>query len=352
MTKTRRSGDRLYGRFSLVTLIAVYILILVGGIVRTTGSGMGCPDWPKCFDQWVPPSSESELPADYRELYAEYRAGKNEKFARYLRFFNMDATADKLLGDKSVLQEREFNPVNTWIEYINRLVGALIGIFILLTCLFSFRYYKRDRRIFMTAAASLILVIFQGWIGSIVVSTNLVPWMVTVHMLLAVLIVFLLVYLVNRSFFNRDDPKPVRQKDRLLWLSVLAMAVVLVQIILGTQVREQIDEIAALLNDGHRGMWVERLGTPFLIHRSFSWIVLAVNAGLIYFMWNQRIEIRLIITIGGLLLLSVITGVTLAYLGMPAVIQPIHLLLGTLIIGLQFMLFLQLRRKRRSTELI
>jgi cytochrome c oxidase assembly protein subunit 15 len=111
---------RSFRRLSVSTLVAVYVLILVGGIVRSTGAGMGCPDWPKCFGRWVPPTSVSELPADYKRIYAMHREKKNQRFAKYLTTFGMTDTAQNILNDESILLENDFNPVKTWIEYVGR----------------------------------------------------------------------------------------------------------------------------------------------------------------------------------------------------------------------------------------
>jgi cytochrome c oxidase assembly protein subunit 15 len=121
-------STRGFYKLCLTTLVAVYFLIAVGGIVRATGSGMGCPDWPKCFGNWVPPTSIEQLPPDYKESYSALREKKNVKFAKYLQVIGMTDTANKILNDQSILVEADFNAVKTWIEYLNRLVGVVIGL--------------------------------------------------------------------------------------------------------------------------------------------------------------------------------------------------------------------------------
>src|SRR5687768_7855794 len=190
---------RAFYKLSISTLIAVYILILIGGIVRSTGSGMGCPDWPKCFGSWVPPRHVSELPANYKEIYADYRDKKNQRFARYLRMVGMGNTAEQLLNDDSVLVEADFNPTKTWIEYFNRITGVIIGFLIFAVFVYSLKFWNAERKITVVSLLALLLVAFQGWIGSFVVSSNLTPWTITVHLFLALVIVALLVYLVHAS---------------------------------------------------------------------------------------------------------------------------------------------------------
>src|SRR5690606_29362409 len=102
--------------------------------------------------------------------------------------------ADKIRHDKSILLPEEFNASKTWTEYINRLVGAFTGIIMLITAVCSFTYRKRRPKVFYWSIFNVFLVGFQGWLGSIVVSTNLVAWIVTVHMLLALAIVAIAIY--------------------------------------------------------------------------------------------------------------------------------------------------------------
>ena len=88
---------------------------------------MGCPDWPKCFGQWIPPSSESELPENYKDLYSEKRASKIEKFAQVLRNIGLEETSEQLKNDPNLRVEQDFNSKKTWIEYVNRLFGFFAG---------------------------------------------------------------------------------------------------------------------------------------------------------------------------------------------------------------------------------
>ncbi|MDF2159196.1 COX15/CtaA family protein [Algoriphagus sp. CAU 1675] len=348
MNQKRDTTINSFRRTSMVTVIAVYFLILVGGIVRSTGSGMGCPDWPKCFGSVVPPTSVDQLPKNYQEIYLEKRLAKNERFVATLEKMGFEKTANEIANDKSILVEEEFNATKTWIEYINRLVGVAIGLLILLTVWKSFKLAKFDKSIPVLSIASLIVVLFTGWIGSLVVSTNLLPWMITFHMVLALLLVGLLLYVNHRSvkLLSSGETSEVIP-FKVQGILFLGFVLMFVQVILGTQVREQIDQISFSLGNLLREEWIGRVGMDFLIHRSFSLVLLVLHV--LYFFWafrfsDRRSKVNLWSQVLLLLiLLEITTGVGMAYFGIPAFLQPIHLLLGSLILGIQFGLILQLR---------
>ncbi|MDH4089636.1 MAG: COX15/CtaA family protein [Cyclobacteriaceae bacterium] len=327
---------RSFRRLLFSTLVAVYILILVGGIVRSTGSGMGCPDWPTCFGRWVPPTSVSELPKNYKEIYSAYREKKNLRFVRYLEALGMTATASSITNDPAVLQENDFNPVKTWIEYINRLIGVVIGILIFAVFVTSIRYWKTERKLTIVALAAFLLVGFQGWMGSIVVSTNLTPWTITIHMFLALAIVALLIFLVHQSSYNAKIAS-----NAVFWWLIGSMIVLLIQILLGTQVREAIDRVTSAFV---RETWIANLGLEFIIHRSFSWIVLVMHVGLMVKLHKTEGSKIFALTLILLILGTILTGMGMAYFAVPPVLQPVHLLLATITFGVQFLFLLKLKR--------
>ena len=339
-----------YRRLSGITVVAVYFLILVGGIVRSTGSGMGCPDWPKCFGSVIPPTAVEQLPENYQEIYLEKRLAKNERFVATLSKLGFKETANQLANDKSIQVEEEFNATKTWIEYINRLIGVVIGLLILATLVKSFSLWAQDKWITITAFLSLVLVAFTGWIGSIVVSTNLLAWMITVHMLLALALVAVLLYSHRRAarlLTTKQVTNPMPRK--IFGLLLAASILMLIQVVLGTQVREGIDRVSFAMGNMLREEWVGKVGLVFLVHRSFSLVLLAVHV--LYFAWVYKFLPRhsslnywnqaLLL----LILLEIVSGMGMAYFGLPAFLQPVHLLFGSMILGVQFILMLLLKEQ-------
>lgn len=353
----------------ILTVVGIYLLILVGGVVRSTGSGMGCPDWPKCFGSWVPPTEASQLPANYKEVYTAQRVAKNQKLARTLQRMGFAQVAGSIFAHPTQYIETDFNPVKTWIEYVNRLLGALIGVFVFLTVLFAWPYWQRDRPIFWLAFTSFLLTGVQGYLGSLVVSTNLLPVMVTIHMALALLIVALLLHAVDRARWGRGAELPgVTEKSEVkstlafpqrptaglqVWLWA-ALLLTFWQIVLGTQVREQVDVVSAAAGYLSRETWVAKLGSTFSIHRTMSAAVLLLNVYVGYELWQlAQPRLRQLVTATlGIVGLEILAGVVLASFALPAAVQPIHLTLATVLFGIQFLTLLAVARARKSPETI
>lgn len=315
------NNTRLFRRLALLTVIVVYVLILIGGIVRSTGAGMGCPDWPKCFGSWMPPTDASQLPPNYQEIFGA-----------------------KLKG------EIEFNVFKTWTEYLNRLFGAFTGLVTFATFLASIPFFKQDRPIFYMSLLAFFLVGFEGWLGSKVVSTELAPILVTLHMLLAIVIVFVLLYAMARSFVGHVVVEEIKDKSFInKWLQ-WTLALSLLQVLIGTQVREAMDEAVKQLGGLGRSQWIDSLGLNFYIHRSFSIFILAMHLGLVYWIRKNTASKRTVSQLSsallGMIILEVGTGIILAYWEVPAFAQPIHLTLATIALGLQFVVLLLINADR------
>ncbi|MGY6276704.1 COX15/CtaA family protein [Methylomonas sp. MgM2] len=313
-----------FRRLGTLTIFAVYFVILVGGIVRASGAGMGCPDWPTCFGQWIPPTDESQLPANYHEIYAA-RGYENTAF----------------------------NPVKTWTEYTNRLIGVSTGILVILTVWSSRIYIKSDKPTFYLALSALFLVSFQGWLGSAVVASNLKPLMITLHMLLALFIVALLIYTISRSQkVLLAQLNTTWVSSRFNWVLKIAMLMTLLQIAMGVQIRETIDIIAHQDSYVDRQYWRDSFPVIFYIHRSFSSIILLTN---LWLAWTIRkntgkpgLLLKVAYALIGLIVTAILAGVSLDRLGFPAIAQPIHLLMANLIFGAQFFLFICLHYSSRE----
>jgi len=317
-TPINHNHDRFFRKLTFFTVVTVYLLIAAGGIVRSTGSGMGCPDWPKCFGSWVPPTEAYQLPSDYKELYGARLKG-----------------------------EVEFNVVKTWTEYVNRLLGVFTGLLIFGTLLASIPYLRSTRStLFYASLSAFILVGFQGWLGAKVVSTELHPLMVTLHMIVAIIIVFILIYILFKSypFPTSFTATPDEYTSRLRPLTILVIVLSFGQVMLGTQVREAMDGVISSLGYAVRGQWIEQLGLQFYIHRSFSIVVFGANAVLAYRILQMKslpkIVQQLAKGIIAVVLIEILTGIIMAYFAVPAFAQPIHLTFAVIMLGMQYGLWL------------
>ena len=343
-----RSENR-FIRLNFITIIVTLLVILAGGIVRSTGSGMGCPDWPKCFDQYIPPTSVSELPENYKDKYVEGRLKKNERFAKYLESMGKFELAKEIRNDQSITLPEEFNVAKTWTEYINRLAGAVLGLFLLLTTVASFAFRKTATRIVLLSFLNLVVVAYQAWLGSVVVSTNLTQWVVTVHMLLALVILAITIYTYN--YAKQLYKEPTQIMYRVTWLKgFLAFTILLttLQIILGAEVRETIDAIAKSSQFLNRPTWVSKVGDMFVYHRDLA-ILLTISNVIVYKMVIDRFNgkgwpLLTANLIAIVLMMQVVTGLVLSYFGLPAFAQPLHILFSFLLFSLQYYLYLLVYR--------
>ena len=312
-------------RWNQWTLVVVLLLILAGGIVRSSGSGMGCPDWPLCFGQVIPPLVESDLPANYQEIYAE------RGYA-----------------------DTRFNALKTWTEYLNRLLGALTGLMVLVQAVLAF-LLLRSRSVSMAASTSsgsaaegasygsgvsgstafvaallaLVLVLVQGGIGAWVVASHLQGSVVTLHLALAWVLmgvqVGLGVHLSGRPAQAWSIPRSEA------WALGFWLLLLLVQLFLGAGVREAVDAWTPVYATDVFEMRV--LGAVYLAHKNLWMLIMLGGAWLAYRLWTQcpdgQARFWSLLAMASLTL-QVMSGLWMVLGALPALPRTLHVLLGSL----------------------
>ena len=294
---------------ALWTTGTTYFLILVGGLVRASGAGLGCPDWPRCFGSWIPPASAAELPAGF---------------------------------DVS-----QFNRSLMWTEYLNRLLGVTVGLLILATLISAWRHHRRTPKIVWPTTAAFVLVGFQGWLGGVVVQQELAAWLVTLHMLVALVIVSLLLSATVYAFFADGEAATLRGKPRtaLAWSALALILVTLAQVTLGTQVREHID--VAMVRGVARAAALGTVGSYDWWHRDLALVVLAGTVGLVWLVATRHsLEpalVRATYAAAALAGSQIVLGAVMAYVALTPPAQVAHLTVSSLLLGAQTVLFLLAR---------
>ena len=331
------------------TLILVYIVIVAGALVRMTGSGMGCPDWPKCFGYYIPPTDIQELTwSSDRSFESGQVIIKEEKLLVAIDDFTTGAEFDPTHWREYTKHDYAiFNPTHTWIEYINRLAGALAGLATIAMAIFSFGFRKTHKKIIVLSWLAVFLMAFQGWLGATVVYSVLNPVKITLHMLVALVIVALLLYVIWKA-----DSKPAFVKfDKLFHGMVFtSLVMTLVQIILGTQVRQYVDEQVKILGYDQMALVMQYPDVTFYIHRSFSILIFVLNVYLYirnkkFHLGYKRMDFVMI-----LLGIEIISGIMMYYFDFVFGSQALHLIIAALLFGVQFYLWMESsKRLHKST---
>jgi cytochrome c oxidase assembly protein subunit 15 len=327
-----------------IALVLVYLVIIAGAVVRMTGSGMGCPDWPKCFGYYIPPTEISEL--QFKPNHA-YDKGiiiiKDEALLVATEHFNSSEILNLNNWESYTAHDyAQFNATHTWVEYINRLLGALSGIPILIFTILSFWLWRKNKWLTILSIATVFGMAFQAWLGKTVVDSNLAPFKITIHMVMAMVIVAIILYLIYASkLTHRNQVFDMAFRNVIL----VALTLSLVQIVLGTQVRQHIDE--RVKDIGYiKSLWMENPTLQFYVHRSFSVVILVINGWL--FFRSKKLNLGYVKTYLLMLciLAEIISGIAMFYFDFPFLSQPLHLVIALIMFGIQFYIYLESKRKK------
>lgn len=313
-----------FQKVALAALISLFLLIFVGAVVRVTGSGMGCPDWPTCWGELIPPTSVEQV--DFENLDIEKFRAKAEREGR-----------DPATITRESLRE-EFNPMHTWIEFLNRMTSMPLGFLTLAVFVGGFSQWKKGRRgVCVAAMLCLAVVLINAWMGARIVYSGLKPGVITLHMALAMLLVCLYVY---AAWAGTD--RPWRRTfsgaaHGMRWLMGGLLVLTLVEGVMGSQVRELTDVLAKSHVGDARADWIGELEEHwvYLVHRSFSW---ALVVGTAVFLWvGQRSLVgglgwleKVIVGIVGAMM---VMGLVLAQVGIHPVVQVLHVGFAAILVG-------------------
>ena len=325
-----------------ITLASLYLIFFAGSIVRMTGSGMGCPDWPKCFGYYIPPTSEEQITWQPNSTYEEGMIIIKDE----VLFVAEQEVKTALIFDENNWEEytkheyATFNKFHTWVEYINRLVTVLSGFIFLFLLAGSLKFRKENKWIPIISFIAFFFMLVEAVLGKMVVDSNLKPTMITIHMVIGLLIIGLVLRLL---FIIRKEKTSYKYHALFNKLLILSVIFSLIQIAMGTQVRQFIDEQVKLFGFENKEYSLMNPSFKFYFHRSFTIAIVLVNLGMFYLNQLKNLGYTLVNWIVFLIFLEAITGILMYYAEIPIGTQAIHLLAGALLFGLQFYLWLQNR---------
>ena len=321
--------------FSLSTwaLLSVYLVILAGAVVRMTGSGMGCPDWPKCFGYLIPPTERSQL---------DWQPNKNYEKGNVIILDNTLQVATQTFesGKTIDLQNWEsytkhdyttFNATHTWVEFINRLLGAISGLIVLGLFIRSLWGIRNQPSLSLFSFFAVVGMGVQAWLGKTVVDSNLLPSKISLHMIMALLIVSILLFVRAKS-----HGKQIQQPSKSLLIMIVgSFALTLIQFGLGVDVRQFIDYQIKQAGSNSPQLWLDRPEISFYIHRSLSLVVVVLSIWIYKLVKKEGLAQKYIQFILGCILAEIALGILMYYVDFPWGTQPLHLVIAALLFSSQ-----------------
>jgi len=173
-----------YQALAVTTVGVTLVLITIGAVVRTTGSGLGCPDWPLCHGQWLPPAERTAI-----------------------------------------------------IEYTHRTAAAIVGLFIVATAAVALLRHRGDTVVRNLAVAAVVLLAVQAWLGKETVERELPPEIVTLHLGTALTLLAVLSVLTVFAFYGEQRRRiESRERAAFVRLATITAAILLVILLGGSYV--------------------------------------------------------------------------------------------------------------------
>ncbi len=299
---------------AILTTLSTYFLIFIGGLVRVSGAGLGCPDWPKCFGSWIPPFSVRQLPPE--------------------------------------IDPNTFNLSLAWIEYINRLAGMTVGLLILALAIWAIIKYRKYPKILIPSLIVAPLTAFQGWQGSVVVSSELEPLIISVHMVIALMIVSLLIYISLQAYYydiKLSAHENSYQAGIKTWAGILWLLAI-IEVILGTQLRQAFESAAELNPLMSSSELLKIIGSIKFIHPLVGLFAALFMIYLISRLLSRKYQPSYLIwqcswCLSGLLIIQIALGIIMMSAGLHAISQVMHLWTASLLSGVLFIIYFSLRQK-------
>jgi len=297
--------NKFFFRSALISTILSYLLIFVGGLVRVSGSGLGCPDWPKCFGRWIPPTSIEQIPAHI---------------------------------DPAI-----FNIILAWIEYGNRMLGVIVGISIVVMTIIAIIYFRKNSKILYSSILSLFLVGANGGLGAIVVSSLLNPFVVSLHMILALFLVSVLSYTTIESYkLTNSNQFTGIHLSRSVSISLIALWIlIIVEILLGTGIRTNIELIAIDNPLLSKGELLNALESYKYLHSVLGFSLLFLSAYLSYLFKDDFFGLskQLVYFIFGMILFQIFLGELMIFFELPQLTRLFHTWGSSWLVGIIIILY-------------